>query len=85
MADKHKVGLVAGAILGGWHLGWSILVATGLGQKFYDFILWAHMIHINFTVGPFDFAASATLIIMTTIFGYLIGYAGAWVWNRIYA
>jgi hypothetical protein len=47
MADKNKVGLVGAALLGGWHLVWSILVATGIGQALYDFILWAHMIQLT--------------------------------------
>lgn len=85
MADKSKVGLVAGALLGGWHFVWSILVATGLGQSLYDFILWAHMIHLNVVIGPFNLTASVTLISMTAIFGYVIGYTGAWVWNRLHS
>jgi hypothetical protein len=84
MADKHKVGFVAGAILGGWHLVWSILVATGLGQRLYDFILWARTIHLNIVIGPFKPVAAATLVTVTAAFGYASGYAGAWVWNRIY-
>ncbi len=63
MVDKKKLGLVVGAFLGGWHLVWSILVATGLGQALYNFILWAHMIHLKIVIGPFDLAASATLIL----------------------
>ncbi len=85
MADKNKVGLVGAALLGGWHLVWSILVATGLGQTLYDFILWAHMDHLNIVIGPFNLAASATLIAVTAIFGYVIGYIGAWVWNRVHS
>ena len=42
MTNSYKVGLVFAIILGGWHLVWSILVATGLGQALYDVILWAH-------------------------------------------
>ncbi|MGB5083654.1 MAG: hypothetical protein WBO09_03425 [Methylocystis silviterrae] len=85
MADRNKVGLVGAALLGGWHLVWSILVATGLGQTLYDFILWAHMVHLNIVIGPFNLAASATLIAVTAIFGYVIGYIGAWVWNRVHS
>jgi hypothetical protein len=43
------------------------------------------MIHLNIAIGPFNLAASATLIVMTAIFGYVIGYAGAWVWNRVHS
>jgi hypothetical protein len=83
MANKHKVGLVGGALLGGLHLSWAILVATGFAQAIYDFILWAHMIHLAIVIGPFDVTAAVTLVIMTGIIGYVIGYAGAWVWNKV--
>ena len=85
MINTNKTGLVFGALLGGWHLVWSLLVLSGLAQAFYDFILWAHMIHINITIGPFDLIASVTLIVITTLFGYLIGVVGATVWNKIHA
>jgi len=58
MSNPNKVGLVFAILLGGWHLVWSLFVATGLGQLLYDFILWAHMIHLAVTIGPFDFTAS---------------------------
>jgi hypothetical protein len=85
MADKNRVGLVGAALLGGWHLVWSILVATGVGQAIYDFILWAHMIRLSIVIGPFNPSAAATLVLMTALLGYVIGYTGAWVWNRMQA
>ncbi|MEK7068676.1 MAG: hypothetical protein AAB964_02580 [Patescibacteria group bacterium] len=84
MADKNKAGLVAGALLGGWHVVWSVLVLTGMGQVIYDFVLWAHMLHVPVVVGPFDVGASVTLIVVTAVFGYVLGYVGAWVWNRVH-
>ena len=84
MSNLNKVGLVFAILLGGWHVVWSILVATGLGQILYDFVLWAHMIHLAVTIGPFDLIASVTLILVTTIFGYIIGYIGSIVWNRMH-
>ena len=59
-------------------------MATGLGQFLYDFILWAHMIHLAVTIGPFDLTASITLIVVTAIFGYFIGFIGSLVWNRMH-
>lgn len=82
MANQHKVGLVFGAVLGGWHLFWAVLVALGVAQSIYDFILWAHMIHLQIVIGPFDATAAVTLVIMTAVIGYVMGYTGAWVWNR---
>jgi hypothetical protein len=84
MSNANKVGLVLAILLGGWHLVWSILVATGVGQVLYDFILWAHMIHLAVKIGPFDLTASITLIVVTAIFGYVIGYIASLVWNRMH-
>lgn len=81
MANIHKTGLVFGALLGGWHLVWSLLVLSGLAQAVYDFILWAHMIHLPLVIGPFDLTAAATLVIMTAAMGYVMGVVGAYIWN----
>jgi hypothetical protein len=83
--DPNKTGLVVGAFLGGWHLLWAILVATGLGRALWDFILWAHMIHLTWTVGPFEAKAAITLILLTSAAGYGMGYLFAWVWNTVNA
>ena len=32
MSNPNKVGLVFAIFLGGWHVVWSILAATGLGH-----------------------------------------------------
>ena len=83
MKSHNKVGLVCGALLGGWHGVWAILVAIGLAQAIYDFVLWAHMIHLPITIGPFDLTATVTLIVITAIAGYVMGYVGSWVWNKM--
>ena len=84
MSNPNKVGLVFAILLGGWHLLWSILVATGVGQMLCNFVLWAHMIHLAVTIGPFDLTASITLIVVTAILGYVIGYIASVVWNRMH-
>ena len=84
MTNKHKVGLVFGALLGGLHLCWSLLVLSGYAQAMYDFVLWAHMIHLPLTIGPFDLTAAVTLVIMTAVMGYVLGFIGAWVWNKFH-
>lgn len=82
--DQHKAGLVAGVFIGGWHVIWSILVGIGWGQPLIDFILWAHMVHLPYIVGPFDVVAAATLIVLTTVTGYAIGWIFAFIWNRLH-
>ena len=84
ITNPNKAGLVFGAVLGGWHLLWSLLVLLGFAQAIYDFILWAHMIHLEITIGPFDPRAAVTLIVFTTILGYIFGYTAAWIWNRVH-
>jgi hypothetical protein len=71
-------------MLGGWHLLWSILVLTGAAQAVYDFVLWAHMIHLNIVIGPFVATAALTLIVVTSVVGYILGYLGALVWNKVH-
>lgn len=82
--DINKVGLVFSAIIGGWHVVWSLLVFLNLGQPLVDFVLWAHMISLPYVVGPFDLTASLTLIIFTAVFGYGIGCVTAMVWKKIH-
>jgi hypothetical protein len=84
MKQPNKVGLVFAALLGGLHAAWALLVLSGYAQAFYDFILWAHMIHLQITVGPFDAIAAVTLILITAVMGYILGCVGAWVWNRVH-
>lgn len=84
MANTNKVGLVVGTLLGGFHLAWSLLVLSGFAQAMYDFVLWAHMIHLPIIIGPFDMTAALTLVVMTGIMGYILGWIAAWVWNRVH-
>ena len=82
--NPSKAGVALGVLLGGFHLVWAVLVALGVAQAIYDFILWAHMVHLTFTVGPFDMGAAVTLVLMTTVIGYVLGYCFAVVWNRVH-
>lgn len=62
MISPNKVGLVIGALIGGWHLVWSVLVLLGWAQRIIDFIFWAHMIRPVYIIKPFDPVATVTLI-----------------------
>ncbi len=84
MTNKNKVGLVFAAVLGGLHVVWSLLVLSGFAQKIYDFVLWAHMINLPLTVGPFDLTAAIVLVLMTTAIGYVMGYFTGWIWARVH-
>ena len=82
MTNPNKVGLLIGALLGGWHLLWALLVLIGWAQPILDFIFWAHMIQKVYVVIPFDPLASATLIVITGVIGYAFGFIGGMIWNR---
>lgn len=82
--NSHKVALTLGFMFGGMHLLWSVLVILGLGQPLIDFILWAHMVHFPYIVGPFDASAAFVLVVVTAIIGYVVGYMFATVWNKFH-
>ena len=80
----QKTGLIFGAFLGGWHLVWSLIVLSGFAQAIYDFVLWAHMIHLPIMIGPFDLTAAVTLVLFTAVVGYVCGIVFALVWNAFH-
>ena len=82
--NPKKVGLVVGAMLGGVHVLWSLLVFLGWAQGLVNFSMWAHMITSGPTVGPFDITAAATVIVVACLVGYAVGYAAGTVWNKIH-
>lgn len=84
MMNPNKVGFVIGALIGSWHVAWIILILLGWAQPILNFIFWAHMIKPVYLVKPFDISAAVTLIIVTTALGYVLGFAGAVIWNRLH-
>ena len=81
MLNKNKVGLIVGSFFGLWHLVWSLMVLTGVAQSFYDFVFWLHMVSLPIKVTGFTFVQSISLIIVTSIAGYIMGYVFVWLWN----
>jgi hypothetical protein len=84
MVNPHKVGLVIAALIAGWHVIWSVLVLIGWAQPILDFVFWAHMIKPVYFVKPFDPMASVVLIVITAVIGYIFGFMGAIIWNRLH-
>jgi thiamine transporter ThiT len=78
-----KTGLATGAMLGLLHLVWASLVAAGWGQAVLDFILRLHMLHFEYTVGPFALATAAALVGLTASIGFAMGLVFALIWNRL--
>jgi len=44
----------------------------------------AHMIKPVYFVKPFDPVAAVTLIVITAVIGYVFGFLGAVIWNRLH-
>jgi hypothetical protein len=84
MTNPNKVGLVIAALIGGWHVLWVALVAPGWAQPLINFVFWAHMIRPIYVIQPFDAIAAVTLLFVTSMSGYIFGYAGAILWNRLH-
>ncbi len=82
--QPHKAGLALGLFFGGFHFLWSLLVALGWAQGLLDFIFRIHMIEPAYMVSSFDASLALTLIIVTSVIGYVFGYAFVVVWNKIY-
>ncbi|MBU0612081.1 hypothetical protein KKB58_01465, partial [Patescibacteria group bacterium] len=74
--------LIFGSSLAIFHLIWSILVLTGVAQIFIDFIFWLHMMRGPYIITRFTITQSLSLIVVTFVIGYLMGYIVAWLWNK---
>ena len=71
--DPVKTGLALGVFAGGVHVLWLALILFGWAKPLIDFILWAHLLFFPYAIKPFDPIAAATLIVVTTIVGFVVG------------
>lgn len=83
--NPHKTGMALGALIGGWHLLWAIIVAAGWGQPLLDFVFWMHFMKPVFVIDSFSLIRAAVLIAVTAAGGYGFGYVGAAIWNRLHS
>lgn len=81
--NPKKVGLTFGLTAAFLHLVWSLIVALGWGRAWVDFVAWAHMVHAMYAVGPFDAAASLSVIVVAFLIGYAVGFVFATIWNKV--
>ena len=82
--NPHKAGLVLGALLGGWHILWALLVAIGWAQPLINFVFWLHMIQPIYVIGPFRAGVAVLLIVVTSAIGYTLGFIFGVLWNGIH-
>ncbi|MEK7119286.1 MAG: hypothetical protein AAB457_01290 [Patescibacteria group bacterium] len=81
--NEHAVGLTLGVVVGSMHLGWAIVVALGYAQGLLDWIYSLHFLDNPSTVTEFQMQKAVMLVIVTSLVGYVVGYVGTWVWNRV--
>lgn len=84
MTNPNKAGLALGGLIGGWHVFWALLVLLGWAQPLLDFIFWAHMLQSIYLVKVFDPRAALILVIITSFSGYVFGFIGAVLWNKLH-
>ena len=75
--------MVVGAFLGGFHLLWAVLVATGFAQVLMDWIYWLHFLNNPFVLDVFDPARAALLVGFTAVVGYVGGWLFTTLWNSM--
>ena len=78
----NKAGFALALFLGGFHLMWATIVASGLGQPLIDFIFWLHFVRPVYVIEAFDPLRAIELVLVTATIGYAMGSALALLWNR---
>jgi hypothetical protein len=76
-------GLVFGAMMGGVHLFWSLIVAAGWGQPIINFIFWMYFITPIDFIEHFKLVRAILLVVATSIIGFMLGWSAALLWNRL--
>lgn len=79
--NPWRAGIALGVFLGAWHLAWSIMVAVGWAEAILRFILRIHFIDLQIGMAPFDVGLAATLVVVTTAIGFILGAVFALLWN----
>lgn len=72
--NPFKLGAASGAVLGGLHVIWALLVAVGLAQPLLDLILEGHFILPALRVGVFDLATACGMVAVAAAIGFVAGY-----------
>ncbi|MEO6340186.1 MAG: hypothetical protein ABIO39_09130 [Caulobacteraceae bacterium] len=79
-----KAGLATGIVLGLWHLTWAALVALTWAQPVMDFVLRIHFIEPFVHIQAFNLTTAATLVLVTSLIGFVMGAVLALAWNQLH-
>ena len=81
--SENKTGLLIGFFYGLWHTSWAVLVAAGFAKPLLDWVLALHFMSVSYQINEFQLGKAALLVGFTSVFGYLIGWVLAFLWNRL--
>lgn len=85
--SKNKAGLILGLFFALIHIIWSVFVAImpGAIESLLNKIFVYHHIGLPFTIlTPFVLTNAILLIIYALIWGYILGFLFAWVFNMLH-
>ena len=54
-----------------------------MGQPIINFIFWMHFIKPIYLIESFESIRAISLVVVTTGMGFIVGWAAAWLWNRL--
>jgi hypothetical protein len=83
--NTNKIGLSFGLCLAVLHLVWSFFVGVipNALQSFIDWVFVLHSIQPLYIIMPFSFWNTVLLVIITFVFGYIIGFVFATLHNLL--
>jgi hypothetical protein len=82
--NKNTVGLTLGGLVALMHLVWSLTVMFGWAESWLSFVFGLHFLDNPFVLKDFSVGIALTLIIITGIIGYIMGWIFATIWNTLH-
>ncbi len=79
--NQKQMALTFGSLAAIVHVVWVLFVVTGNAQGWLNFVLGLHFITSSVVVGGFVPMVALTLIVVTFVLGYVIGWLFATLWN----
>lgn len=76
--------MVLGVFVALMHALWMLLIFFGVAQLYMNWIFGLHLLTNPYTVLPFNWGSAITLIIVTFVVGYVMGWVFAFIWNRLH-
>jgi hypothetical protein len=78
-----KAGIVFAVLIGGWHLCWALLVASGVAQPVINYLFELHFVQPIYLILPFGIGTAALLVLVSSIGAFVFAYLLTAVWNGI--